>query len=41
MALVAYGNSDSSDYEDEVDDDAPTVVLLNNKSESKHGKLFK
>ncbi|KAJ8735245.1 hypothetical protein PYW07_006865 [Mythimna separata] len=36
MALVAYGNSDSSDYEDEFEDDAPVVVLLNNKSESKH-----
>lgn len=35
MALVAYGNSDSSDYEDEVEEDAP-VVLLNNKTESKH-----
>ncbi|XP_049692212.2 proline-rich protein PRCC [Helicoverpa armigera] len=36
MALVAYGNSDSSDYEDEGDcEDAP-VVLLNNKPESKH-----
>ncbi|KAJ8736662.1 hypothetical protein PYW08_007318 [Mythimna loreyi] len=35
MALVAYGDSDASDYEDEVEDDAP-VVVLNNKSESKH-----
>uniref|UniRef100_A0A2A4JM30 Proline-rich protein PRCC n=1 Tax=Heliothis virescens TaxID=7102 RepID=A0A2A4JM30_HELVI len=36
MALVAYGNSDSSDYEDEGDcEDAP-VVLLNNKPDSKH-----
>lgn len=39
MALVAYGNSDSSDYEDEVEEDAP-VVLLNIKTESKHGTHF-
>lgn len=34
MALVAYDNSDSSDYEAE-DDDNATVVVLNNKTETK------
>ncbi|XP_075992048.1 uncharacterized protein LOC142987274 [Anticarsia gemmatalis] len=36
MALVAYDNSDSSDYEEE-DNETPTVVVLNNKTESKTG----
>lgn len=39
MALVAYDNSDSSDYEDEENDAAP-VVLLNNKPEGKHNALI-
>lgn len=39
MALVAYGNSDSSDYEED-DEEGTPVVLLNNKlEESKQGKL--
>lgn len=41
MALVAYENSDSSEYEDEGDQNTP-VILLNIKEqqkESKHGNL--
>lgn len=40
MALVAYENSDSSDYEEEDNNDT-AIALLNNKTAIKHGnKLF-
>lgn len=37
MALVAYDNSDSSEYEDE-DDDNSSVAILNEHIETKDGK---
>lgn len=36
MALVAYENSDSSDYEEEDNNDT-AIALLNNKTAIKHG----
>lgn len=40
MALVAYDNSDSSEFEDDDTETTTTSVVLNNKVESKMSYKF-